>query len=212
RVRIDDAVRALNYIPNHLASALASTRTHIVGVIVPSLTNGVFDNYLNAIQDVFLPAGLQMLVLNSRYSVVEEERAIETLLGYHPEAMIVTGVDQTERSREMLRNSGVPVVQSMDLTDDPIDMIVGFDHRTAAAAAVRHLYDLGHRRIAHLTAGTDPRATRRLLGYKDAMAEFDLPIEDLVAISYRNTDVALGGQLLSEVLAKAPDITAIFTC
>jgi len=43
RVRIDDAVRSLNYIPNHLARALASTRTHIVGVVVPSLTNGVFE-------------------------------------------------------------------------------------------------------------------------------------------------------------------------
>ena len=63
RARIDDAVRSLNYIPNHLASALASTRTQIVGVIVPSLTNGVFDDYLSAIQDVLNPAGVQVLVL-----------------------------------------------------------------------------------------------------------------------------------------------------
>ena len=54
----------------------------------------------------------------SRYSELEEEKAIETLLGYHPEAMIVAGVDQTERSRQLLKNSGVPVVQTMDVTDD----------------------------------------------------------------------------------------------
>jgi len=49
-------------IPNHLASALASTRTHIVGVIVPSLTNGVFDDYLSAIQDALTKRiGTEML-------------------------------------------------------------------------------------------------------------------------------------------------------
>ena len=40
---------------------------------------------------------MQMLVSNSRYSAKEEEKAIETMLGYHPEAMIVIGVDQSER-------------------------------------------------------------------------------------------------------------------
>ena len=131
RRRIDEAVRSLNYIPNNLASALASTRTHIVGVIVPSLTNGVFDDYLGAIQDVLNPAGFEVLVLNVRYSEIEEEKAIAALLGYHPEAMIVAGTDQTERSRELLRNAGVPVVQTMDVTDDPIDLNIGLDHRAA---------------------------------------------------------------------------------
>ena len=156
RRRIDDAVRSLNYIPNNLASALASTRTHIVGVIVPSLTNGVFDDYLGAIQDVLNPAGFEVLVLNVRYSETQEEQAIATLMGYHPEAMIVAGVDQTERSRQLLKNSGVPVVQTMDITDAPIDLNIGLDHTAAAAAAVQYLYDQGHRRIAHLTARADP--------------------------------------------------------
>lgn len=212
RARIDDAVRSLNYIPNHLASALASTRTHIVGVVVPSLTNGVFDDYLNALQDVVGRAGIQMLVLNSRYSEIDEEKAIATLLGYHPEAMIVIGVDQSERSRELLKNSGVPVVQALDLTREPIDMIVGFDHRSAGIAAVRYLYDMGHRRIAHLTVRTDPRAGRRYEGYIDAMAELGLSTKGLVGVSAGPTTVPLGGKLLSSVLATAPDITAVFTC
>jgi LacI family gluconate utilization system Gnt-I transcriptional repressor len=212
RLRIEDAVRSLNYIPNHLASALASTRTHIVGCIVPSLTNGVFDNYLNAIQDVLVRAGIQMLVLNSRYNDAEEERAIETLLGYHPEAMIVIGVDQTERSRELLKNSGIPVIQALDLTDTPIDMIVGFDHRGAGAGAVRYLYDLGHRRIAHLTVQTDPRAGRRRAGYLDEMAALGLSAEGLIGVSAGPTTVPLGGELLGQVLSRAPDITAVFCC
>ena len=66
RQRIETAVNELAYIPNQLASALASSRTHRIGVIVPSLTNGVFGEYLRALHDVLLPAGFQVLVLNSR--------------------------------------------------------------------------------------------------------------------------------------------------
>jgi LacI family gluconate utilization system Gnt-I transcriptional repressor len=212
RQRIDDAVRSLHYIPNHLASALASTRTGIVGVIVPSLTNGVFDDYLGAIQDVLTPAGIQVLVSNVRYSAAEEETAIQTLLGYHPEAMIVTGVDQTERSIQLLHNAGVPVVQSMDVTTTPIDLNIGLDHEEAGAAAVRYLHAAGHTRIAHLTARADPRARRRHAGYCRAMAELGLSIDGLVAASPKPSNVVMGGVLFAEVLAGAPDVSAVFTC
>ncbi len=212
RTRIDAAVLALNYIPNHLASALASTRTHIVGVIVPSFTNGVFDDYLAAIQDALNPAGVQVLVLNARYSESEEEKAIETLLGYHPEAMIVTGVDQTERSRSLLKNSGLPVVQTMDVTDTPIDLNIGLDHAAAGAAAVRYLYDQGHTRIAISPPAPIRAPRRRHAGYQRAMDALGLSTEGLVGASLRPSDVAMGGELFAQILADVPEVSAVFTC
>lgn len=212
RQRVAAAVVELNYIPNHLASALASTRTHIVGVIVPSLTNGVFDDYVSAIEDVLQPAGFQVLVLNVHYSELEEERAIQTLMGYHPEAMIVTGVDQTERSRRLLRDAGVPVVQTMDVTEEPIDLNIGLDHGEAGAAAVRYLHDLGHRKIAHLTARGDPRARRRHAGYLRQMRSLGLPTAGLVQSLPRISNVEMGGELFSKVVGGVPDVTAVFTC
>lgn len=212
RLRIETSIRTLNYIPNHLASALASTRTNIVGVIVPSLTNGVFDEYLGAIQDVLDPAGIQVLVSNVRYSAEQEEEAIEILLGYHPEAMIVAGGDQTERSRHMLKSSGIPVVQTMEVTDQPIDLNIGLDHAAAGAAAVRYLFEQGHRKIAHLTARGDQRARRRHAGYQQAMDDLGLPTSGLVAVSPRTSNVAMGGALFGEVLSEEPDVSAVFTC
>lgn len=212
RQRVEAAVAELQYIPNSLASALASTRTNIVGVIVPSLTNGVFDDYVLAIEEVLQPAGFQLLVLNVHYSEIEEERAIQTLLGYHPEAMIVTGVDQTERSRQLLRNAGVPVVQTMDVTDEPIDLNIGLDHGEAGAAAVRYLHELGHTKIAHLTARGDPRARRRHAGYLRQMRALGLPTTGLVQSLPRISNTEMGRELFSKVLADVPDVTAVFTC
>jgi len=126
--------------------------------------------------------------------------------------MIIVGIDQTLRSRQLLRNSGIPVVQTFDVSDVPIDMMIGFDHRAAGKAAVQYLQKLGHRRIAHLTVHTDPRASRRLAGYRDAMAEMGMSIDGLVSASPHPSTAQRGAELFSEVLARAPDITAIFTC
>jgi LacI family gluconate utilization system Gnt-I transcriptional repressor len=212
RQRVEEAVAALGYLPNQLASALASTRTGLVGVVVPSLTNGVFVDYLTAIHDVMVPAGFQVMVFNVRYSAEEEEGAIATLLGHHVEAMILAGVDQTERSRLLLRQSGMPVVQTMDLTDDPVDINIGLSHQEAGYDAARFLYDLGRRRIGHLTARLDPRARRRHQGYVKAMEEAGIASPALVAATPRPSTVKIGGELFLEVLEREPKLDAVFCC
>ena len=108
RARVDSAVRELAYIPNQLASALASSRTRRIGVIVPSLTNGVFGDYLRALHDVFVPAGFQVLVLNSHYLPGREEKAIATMLGQFPEAIILAGIGQTAQARKYCSRLAFP--------------------------------------------------------------------------------------------------------
>jgi LacI family gluconate utilization system Gnt-I transcriptional repressor len=208
RQRVATAVQELAYIPNQLASALASSRTHRIGVIVPSLTNGVFGDYLRAIHDVFVPAGLQVLVLNSGYVAGMEETAIATMLGQHPEAMIVTGVDQTETARRMLREAAIPVVQTMEIPDAPIDVSIGLSQRDAGYAATRHLIDLGHRHIAQMSVPLDARARQRLSGYRDAIGEAGL--EPITTSIERASSFPLGAELLAGLRRRRPEMTAVF--
>ena len=212
RQRIDAAVRELGYVPNYLASALASARTHIIGVVVPSLTNGVFVEYLKALHDAFLPKGFQILVLNSRYSQEEEERAIATLIGHHAEAMIVAGIDQTERARKLLEGCGVPVVQTMEIAEKPIDINIGMSQRNAGYAATRFLLDLGHRKVAHIAARVDFRARRRMEGYQKAMADAGLDSEGMVIANLQQSSVKRGAELFTEMLEKVPGLEAVFCC
>lgn len=212
RLRIESAVGELAYIPNQMASALASAQTDTIGVVVPSLTNGVFGDYLRGIHDVFTPRGFQVLVLNTRYSPIEEEKAIATLLGRHPEAMIVAGIDQTDHARRLLEQSGVPVVQTMELTTDPIDINIGFSHIDAGYEATKHLLGLGHRRIGMVEARLDARTLRRLQGYRRAMEETGIDTTDLIASSVHRSTVKLGSELFEHLLETAPDIDAVFCC
>jgi LacI family gluconate utilization system Gnt-I transcriptional repressor len=212
RRRIDAAVHELGYIPNQLASALASSRTGAIGVLVQSLTNGVFADYLRAVHDVLGPADFRVLVLNTRYSAEEEEKAIEGLLGQHPEAMIVAGIDQTARSRLMLEQAGIPIVQTMELADDPIDINIGFSQREGGYAATRYLLDLGHRQIGQISARLDPRSRRRIEGYRLAMEEASLDPAGLISATPEPSRVRLGADLFRDIRARRPDITAVFCC
>lgn len=208
RERVLAAARELAYVPNQLASALASSRTGRVAVIVPSLTNGVFDDYLRAAHDMFLPAGFQVLVLNSHYVPGFEEKAIETALGQFPEAIILAGIDQTPRARRLLSQSGVPVVQTMEVAQKPIDINIGLSHFEAGHAAARLLFELGHRRVAHISSPLDSRARERVRGYLKAVQEFDA--EPILATNEQPSSVAIGCELLVQILRDAPATTAIF--
>ncbi len=212
RARVETAVQALAYVPNQLASALASARTGTIGVLIPSVTNGVFIDYLRALYDSFQPAGFQVVVLNSRYKPEEEEKAISTMLGQHPEAMIIAGIDQSDQSRRMLEQADVPVVQTMELTADPIDVNIGFSQQAAGHAATRYLLDLGHRKVGHMRARLDARSRRRMEGYVQAMDEAGIDSSAYLAATPRPSTVALGAELFSELLSRTPNLEAVFTC
>ena len=208
RKRVDAAVRELGYIPNQMASALASARTGRVAVIVPSLTNGVFDDYLRATHDIFLPAGIDVLVLNSNYASGREEQAIVTALGQHPEAIILAGIEQTAFAKRSLRQAAIPIVQTMDISPDPIDINIGLSHFDAGYAAARHLFDLGHRNVGYVAAPLDSRARKRSAGYLHAVHEFGaMPA---IASVDDPSSVTLGGSLFVDLIERAPATTAVF--
>lgn len=212
RMRVESAVSELAYVPNQMASALASTQTSTIGVVVPSLTNGVFADYLRGIHDILVPREFQVLVLNARYSPIEEEKAIATLLGRQPEAMIVAGIDQTDHARRLLEQARIPVVQSMEIAADPIDINIGISHVRAGYVATKYLLDLGHRNIGLIEARLDARAERRLQGYRRAMDEAGIDTADLIASTPRHSTVKIGGELLQHLLATAPTVDAVFCC
>lgn len=210
RARIESAAKELGYVPNPAARALASQRTEVVGVLIPSLTNNVFSDVLRGIYDVFEGSRYSIQLANTRYSVLQEERLLRLFLMQKPAGLIVTGIDQTPDSRVIIEAADCPVVQLMELGPDPIDMMIGFSHVDACFAAISHLLAQGCRRIGFLGARMDPRVQRRLQGYQDAMKNAALPDPRLVVTTTAPTSVTLGGSLFSDLIARVPDLDAVF--
>ena len=210
RQRIDAAVHKLAYVPNLAASRLASSRSHSVGVIVPTLYNVIFAEYLLALHEVFLGSGFQVVVVNSRYSASEEEDAIRTLLGQRVEAIIIVGVDHTPMARRLLQQSKVPVIETFELTDDPIGINIGLSQTRAGFDATQFLIDLGHQKIGFVVGHLDVRAAARLSGYKQAMEKAKLSYDGLLASDPQQSSIALGSYIMGKLSENGEIPEALF--
>lgn len=210
RERIRIVVEDLGYVPDPAASALASSRSDVIGVLIPSVTNNVFADVLRGVYSVLEAERFRLQLANSRYSTLEEERLLRIFLSQRPAGLIVAGIDQSESSRKLLFRADCPVVQIMETGPDPIDMMVGFSHYEGTRAAVSHLVDRGYRRIAFLGARMDPRTQRRLKGYESVLRAHGMLDERLILCTPRASTVQLGCELFADLCYRAPEVDAVF--
>jgi LacI family gluconate utilization system Gnt-I transcriptional repressor len=201
RLKVQKAIDDLGYIPNQHASSLASSRSGVIGVAIPSLSNVVFTDVLRGIYKVMGAAGYKVLLVDTHYSPLEEEKMVRTLMSQSPEGLIITGGDQTPACDQLLRRSRIPLVQIMELLANPIDMNIGFSHYEAGADVVAHLLAQGYRRIGFIGARLDSRVQQRMRGYTRALEKVDLFEGGLIATSPEPSSIALGGALFKTLMA-----------
>ena len=211
RARVASAAKELGYVPNLAARALASQRTEVIAVLIPSLTNNVFSDVLRGIYDASEGSRHSIQLSTTHYSIPEEEKLLRLFLAQKPGGLIITGIDQTAESRSMLEAADCPIVQIMEFGPNPVDMMIGLSHHDAARAATGHLLAQGFRRIGFVGARMDPRVQRRLDGYEAAMKDallFDPRL--IITTTELTTSVTHGGALFADLLSRAPDIDAVF--
>jgi LacI family gluconate utilization system Gnt-I transcriptional repressor len=212
RTRVAKAVQELGYLPNRAARALASARSKVIAVLIPSFSNTVFTDVLAGIQDVLDADGYQLLIGNTRYSEAEEEKLFITYLQSNPDGILLSGLTHSPRMQQMLDNLRVPHVAMMDMALQAHTCSVGFSQQQAGYTMTRYLLDKGHKRIAFMAAQLDERVLKRGAGYRQALLEagvYDARLECLVK---EPSTIALGSELLGRILSSAPDCDAIFCC
>jgi len=208
--RVRAAVVALGYVPNPAAQALASTRSRVIGVIIPSVTNSVFSDLLRGVMDATEGTPFQPQFVNTRYVSAREDELVRLFATQRPAGMIVAGIDQSEGARAALAGMGCPVVQVMEIGPEPVDMMIGCSQVEGARAAVRHLLEQGYARIGFLGARMDPRAQRRLHGYRLELEAAGLAVPARVLTRPQPSAVTVGRQLMADFLALHPEADAVF--
>jgi LacI family gluconate utilization system Gnt-I transcriptional repressor len=160
REKVLEAVRQTGYVSNMLAGGLASNKSRLVAIFLPTIANSIFADTVQALMDRLTEAGYQTLLGLTGYSAEQEEKLLEAVLGRRPDGIVLTGTLHTQSSRLRLAQSGIPVVEAWDLSEAPLDMLVGFSHEAVGEATARHLLAKGYRRFSVVTI-SDPRGLRR---------------------------------------------------
>jgi len=210
RARIDEAVERLSYRRNLMAGGLASARTMTIGVIIPSMINAFFSNTLEGMEAGLAGSGYQLLIGNSRYGLETEEQLVASLLAWSPAAIVVTGCRHSRGTMRMLLEANIPVIEMWELSDRPIDTVVGFSQRAAGAAAARHMIERGATRLGFIGAmlGSDYRAGDRRAGFMAAAAEAGFAPPAEVSVPEQATAVG-GAGALSRLIDANPDVDAV---
>lgn len=203
--RVQAAVRQLGYVPDLTAGSLASSRSHIVGAVVPTLANAWFGEAMEGLAAELAPAGYHLMLAQSHYHPQAEAGQVEALLGRRVDAVVLTGRSHPKSLRDKLRALAVPVVEIWDLPRQPIDMAVGFSHVGLGAAVARYLQGRGHARIGFIGADED-RSRLRLQGLLDGLGRLEVP----AAFVPPPSSIEAGRDATRRLLAPQQGLTAVF--
>ncbi|CAH2798157.1 MAG: hypothetical protein CPDRYMAC_4753 [uncultured Paraburkholderia sp.] len=164
------AIKKTGYVSNLVAGGLASQRSRLVIAVIPTFAHWPFISTLTELGHVLEVGGYQLFVCQSGYSGEIEEALLESMLKRRPDAIVLTVPLHSKAMRALLQQRQVPVVETWQLHDAPVDMQVGFDHLAVGHAMGTHMAERGYRSVG-LIWSADARAQLRRKGCVAALAE-----------------------------------------
>ena len=211
---VEQAVRRLGYVPNRAARSLVTRRTDSVGLVIPEPTSRLFGDpffprLLKGISEVLVAAD-QQLVLLTPESRQDEARLTRYLRAGHVDGVMLVSLHGADPLPGELARAGVPVVVGGRPTQGAEVDFVDVDNVHGALSAVRHLAQLGRRRIATVAGPLDMApAADRLAGYRRGVSEAGLPADPSLELQ-GDFEQAAAHEAVERYLAGGGDLDAVF--
>ena len=194
RQRILQTCQEMGYVIDQTARTFSTKRSGIVAALIPALNNSNFSDTAHGLTAALEGSGLQVLLGYTDYDVEAEERLLRAMLARRPEGLVLTGGSHTPAARELVKAASVPVIETWDLLNEPIEHTVGFSNAEAVADLVRQLYAKGYRRMAFLggVPESDARGADRRHGWEQAMRELGLDPKRTLSVGEAPVSMAHG--------------------
>ncbi len=179
RNKIEKFIKKTGYVHNSLAGSLKSGKSGFVIAIIPTLRVSLFSDYIWGIKEELKKKGFQLLIGVTNYNLETEEELVRNFLSYKPEGFIIVGTKHTKNTNSLLLSSKVPIVETWNITDKPLDVVVGFSNFSAGYQITEHVVNLRYKNIAFATPldkhmKNENRSKRRMNGYLAKMKEANL--------------------------------------
>ena len=181
KIAVRQVAENLKYQPNHLASALRSGKSHLVGVIVPRTNSNFFSSVIQNIEEVLNKKGYNIIITQSNESYKKECDSIDTLLYTQVDGIIASMANETVDlgAYEKIKSKGIPLIL-FDRGENDLNVdYIGIDDYNSSHLIVEHLVENGCKRIAHIGGYKRTRIfNNRIRGYIDALKKHNLPLDD----------------------------------
>ena len=210
RLHILETARRLGYIPDPVAQELRTGRSNVYGLIVRNIRNPFFVDLISGAQEAAMKSGSALVVMDSGYSAHREQLFIEQLAGRRVGGLAISPVgpgDAVQKWKLLRPDTPVVIINAAGDFGENATRVAP-DNALAIRLAVKHLHDLGHRRITLLTARAGEVADHdRLVYFHSYCEKFGIHPEPFeVALEFDH--IRLG---VKELLAGKRPPTAIIT-
>jgi DNA-binding LacI/PurR family transcriptional regulator len=212
RTRVLAAAQRLGYRPNAMARGLASRRTRTIGVLLNDLRNPFFAEMMDGIFEAADELDYRLLIGTGRREAAGERRAVDAFFEHRADGLLLVSPRLPLAEILAIGRSTPTVAVARPLRDAHVDSVTN-DDVAGARLAVRHLTELGHRRIAHIDGGRGAGAAARRRGYVREMERLGLephvvPGEFTDAAGVRAAERLLDGKTLPTAVFAANDLVA----
>jgi DNA-binding LacI/PurR family transcriptional regulator len=198
------AIAELGYRPSRAATALASSRTKSIGLVIDDYRNLWFVDLLRGMESTLTEHGYQVMLADSRPGEGRVKEAADGLLAMHVDGLVIAA----EPGETAHTRTEVPTVVAGWRNGVPPDAdLITNDDDGGGAIAADHLLGLGHTRIGHLT-GSGGAAAHRRAGFQGRVREAGVDVR--IVGEEGGTSEEDGYASACWLLDRHPDTTAIF--
>jgi LacI family transcriptional regulator len=203
RARVLEAIARIDYRVNAAARTLRTTRSFLAGYLVPAVSNDVFGKLADVLDEELRHEGIGLLIATSGWHPEGEQQAFESLRARNVDALVLSlSNDRDPRVAERIRSAGIPVVLiDREVKGLAADVVLS-DGRRGVKQAVRHLADLGHRRLGVAVIDLLVRPGREALaGFRAGTEEAGVENVGEIVVEYERVDRGMGHEIASRLIA-----------
>jgi len=189
KLKVIEAARKLNYVPNPYASSLRKKASNTIAIIIPEIADSFFSQAINGIESIVAIKKYHTLIYLTHDSYEREAYMFGELASGRVDGVIMSVASNTEDNSHIktLQQAGVPVVFFDRVFDDLNSMKITTDDLNSAYIATNHLLDAGCKNISLITIKGYPSIlSAREQGYKKALKERGIQLKESAIVTCSN--------------------------
>lgn len=193
KLRIEQAIEELGYIPNYAAKGLKQKKSATIGVIVANILHTFSTEIIRAIEDVCEKNGFHLFVCNADEQPEKERAYIDMLRAKQVDGLVIFPIDGNDDLYEQLKNEEFPIVFVDRKINQPIFPTLLLNNESASEMAVKLLIEKGHEKIGLVSTSIVKKVTpriERINGFKKAIEENCLTVREEWIVAEEREQIA----------------------
>jgi LacI family transcriptional regulator len=200
--RVRAAIRELDYRPNSLARSLVTNRSHVIGLVVPNISQPYYPEIARGVEDGAYEADYSVFLSHTAGDAKRELQALERLRGHRVDGVIICNsrLDDETLSQSAAALSPAVLVNRQLANVSGTVIWTGYD--TGSELAVEHLHAVGRRRIAYVGLDyVNNVDAAKFLGYRTGLERTGIPFDSSIVV--RGPNSFQGGYAAMEAIHSA---------